>query len=356
VEKGTVQIYEENAEEWRRRRTPTLRQMAHAFSTRVPAGAVRVDLGCGPGSYVDDLGRPLVALDAALAMVDLARKVAPDIQAVQADLEALPFRRGSLGGAWARASYLHVPRARLPMALARLQDSLAVGAPVLLTMRLGDIEGAIPDDDFAGRFFAEWNRDDLTAVVQGAGFVIDKITATPEWIHVAATRDRTLPDFVGPGMRVLVCGLNPSLIAAEAGFGYATPSNRFWRAAIESGLVSTPRNPWAALARDHVGMTDLVKRATPRSRLLTKAEYRAGAARVHRLVEWLEPQRVMFVGLEGWRAAVNPKATPGPQPVTFGGAPAYVMPSTSGLNASTQIDGLITHMHAALTLTQVGNT
>jgi TDG/mug DNA glycosylase family protein len=144
------------------------------------------------------------------------------------------------------------------------------------------------------------------------------------------------------------------VIAADAGFGYATPSNRFWRAAAESGLLSTPRDPWAALAHDNVGMTDLVKRATPRSSLLSKDEYRTGAARVQRLVEWLEPRHVLFVGLEGWRAAVNSKATPGVQPGTFGGAPAYVMPSTSGLNASTQIDGLIAHMRAALT--QVGST
>jgi TDG/mug DNA glycosylase family protein len=354
VEKGTVQIYEHNAAEWQRRRPPTFRDIARAFARRVPPSAVRVDLGCGPGSYVNDLGRPLVALDAAFAMVELTRTVAPGVAAVQADLEALPFRRGSIGGAWARASYLHVPRTRLPMALASLHHSLAVGAPVLITMRLGDREGAIPDDDFEGRFFAEWSSDDLAAVVVGAGFVIDDITERKEWIQVAATRDRTLPDFVGPGMRVLVCGLNPSVIAADAGFGYATPSNRFWRAAVESGLVSTPRDPRAALAHDHIGMTDLVKRATPRSTLLSKDEYRSGAARVARLVGWLRPRHVLFVGLEGWRAAVDPKATSGQQSVAFGGAPAYVMPSTSGLNASTQMDGLIAHMRAALT--QVGST
>src|SRR5262249_24980705 len=134
----------------------------------------------------------------------------------------------------------------------------------------------------------------------------------------------------------------------------ATPSNRFWRAAVQAGVVSTPRDPWSAFAHDNVGMTDLVKRATPRSSLLSKEEYRAGAIRGQRLVEWLTPQSVPFVGLEGWRAAGDAKATAGLHPTTFGGTPAYVMPSTSGLNAGTQMDGLIAHMRAALT--QVGST
>jgi TDG/mug DNA glycosylase family protein len=347
VEKGTVQIYERNAEEWRRRRRPTFRHEASAFGALVPSGSVRVDLGCGPGSYAADLGRPLVGLDAAFAMLEVARSVAPDVPAVQADLEALPFRRGCLGGAWARASYLHVPKVRLPMAMARAHDCLAVGAPFSITLRRGDGEGPIPDDDFAGRFFAHWQCDELVAVVEGAGFVIDRADETAEWIQIGATRLRTLPDFVGPAMRVLVCGLNPSVIAADAGFGYATPSNRFWRAATTSGLITTASNPWMALERDAVGMTDMVKRATPRSSELTRDDYRRGAQRVERLVRWLAPKLVLFVGLEGWRAAVDTKAAPGLQPQPFGGAPAYVMPSTSGLNASSQMDALVDHMRAA---------
>ncbi len=80
-------------------------------------------------------------------------------------------------------------------------------------------------------------------------------------------------------------------------------------------------------------MTDLVKRATPRADELTKEEYRVGAARLERLVTWLEPGAVCFVGLGGYRAAVNRKAQSGWQAEPFGGRPAYVMPNTSGINA-----------------------
>ncbi len=48
-------------------------------------------------------------------------------------------------------------------------------------------------------------------------------TATSGFTRARPTRARTLPDTVGPGMRLLVCGLNPSLHAADAGVGYVTP-------------------------------------------------------------------------------------------------------------------------------------
>ncbi|MDQ2826445.1 MAG: mismatch-specific DNA-glycosylase, partial [Actinomycetota bacterium] len=70
--------------------------------------------------------------------------------------------------------------------------------------------------------------------------------------------------------------------------------------------------------------------------------------RVRLLVEWCRPGIVLFVGLAGWRMAVDRDARPGLQPDTFGGAPAYVMPSTSGLNAHCSPAQLRQHMEDAL--------
>jgi TDG/mug DNA glycosylase family protein len=176
-------------------------------------------------------------------------------------------------------------------------------------------------------------------VVAGAGF--ERLDAG------RARRVRTLPDTVGSGMRLLVCGLNPSIVAADAGFGFAGATNRFWPAATEAGLITKARDPLRALLVDHIGMTDLVKRATKGTADLVADEYRAGAERVERLVHWLEPPTVLFVGLEGWRVAVDRKAVPGLQPSTFGGARAYVMPSTSGLNAHARLADLVAHIRAA---------
>ena len=95
-------------------------------------------------------------------------------------------------------------------------------------------------------------------------------------------------------------------------------------------------------------MTDLVKRATARSAELSAEEYVSGADRVRRLVEWLAPRAICFVGLEGYRAAIDRKAAVGWQPDSFGSGPAYVMPSTSGLNARSRPADLAAHLKTAL--------
>src|SRR5262249_22099986 len=97
-------------------------------------------------------------------------------------------------------------------------------------------------------------------------------------------------------------------------------------------------------------MTDLAKRATVSASELTRDEYRAGAARVERLVRWLRPGAVCFVGLTGWRAAVDRKATAGAQPDDFGGVPAYVMPNTRGLNTHAAPGDPAAHLRAAARL------
>jgi TDG/mug DNA glycosylase family protein len=227
---------------------------------------------------------------------------------------------------------------QLPMKLAHLHRDMAVGDPLALQMDRGDC-----DAEQVGR---------LHDLVVGAGFDVDELQVEGQRILVRARRARTLPDTVGPGMRVLVCGLNPSEYAADIGVGYARPGNRFWPAARAAGLVECDRDAIDALAGHGMGMTDLVKRATTGASGLTAAEYRDGAARVERLVRWLRPGAVCFVGLAGWRAAVDRKAASGEQAAGFGGVPAYVMPSTSGANAHARLDALADHLRAAAALSR----
>lgn len=355
MDRGTVDTYEARGALWAADRAPVRREDAAAFGRLVAGGGVRLDVGAGAGRYTADLGSPAVALDAARSMLELLRDAAPEALAVQADVEAIPARRGSIAGAWSNMTHHHVPRVRLPMGLADLHGTLQVGAPLDLQVIHGDHEGLdLPGDDVGGRFFAAWREPMLRDVVIGAGFDVDGSEVDDDHgvVRVRARRARTLADTVGPGMRVLVCGLNPSLYSADRGAGYARPGNRFWKAVAAAGLVAAERvlDPRAVLAHDGIGITDLVKRATVASAELTAAEYRAGAERVERLVRWLQPGAVAFVGLEGWRAAVDSKAVAGVQPAGVGGRPAYVLPSTSGLNAHSRLADLIEHFRAVAAL------
>lgn len=381
----SVAVYESRAKDWMQQRTRVYGDRLERFAARVAAGgaigpasaasagAAResaptgngapasaatgigdagndtpvADLGCGPGWHVGDLPAPAVALDASRAM--LAEVAAP--LRVAGDLRALPLRDRCLRGAWASRSYIHLARSEIPLALADLHRVLVSGAAVELHLFAGDTEwGELADDDFPGRRFSRWPEAWLRDVLVGAGFAVESIEQRKRVLLVAATRLHTLADTVAPGMRLLVCGLNPSLYAAEVGVGFARGSNRFWRAALAAGLVSRDRDPRHALVAHGVGMTDLVKRPTRQAAELTAAEYAEGLARLERLVERLEPDVVCFVGLAGWRAAADRRATPGPQPRRIGGRPAYVMPSTSGLNARTSLDELTAHLRAAAAL------
>ncbi|MDR3651126.1 MAG: uracil-DNA glycosylase family protein [Acidimicrobiales bacterium] len=351
MDRATVDIYEERGLEWAEHHPPVQRGAARAFARKVPSGTLRVDLGCGTGRYTPDIGTPALGVDAARAMLERCRSAVPGALLVQGDLEALPLRAGTLHGAWAHMSYLHVPSVRLPGALADLHRVLVVGAPLDVQVLAGDYEGdALPADRIGGRFFASWTPETLSDVLVGAGFEITGAEVDRDFVRASAVRARTLSDMVGPGMRLLVVGLNPSLYAADAGVGYARPGNRFWPAATRAGLVTRDRDPVHALHAHGVGMTDLVKRATTNAAELSAAEYRTGLARVERLVRWLRPGAVCFVGLTGWRNAADRNATAGPQSRRIGDRPVYVMPSTSGANAHARVDELCAHLRAAHSL------
>lgn len=344
----TIAVYDRGARRYRERRQAYEPQAALDFAAAVPQGALRADLGCGPGHYLAHLGRPLLALDASQPMLV---EVGAGALRVQADLAALPLRRGALEGAWASKCYQHLPHDELPAALADLHRATAVGAPVVLTVFAGEGTRITDDgDDLPGRRFSLWDTSRLADVVTGAGFDVERVEELPRaWpqLRVWARRVRTLPDHVGGGMRLLLCGLNPSLYAADRGIGFGRPGNRFWPAMLTAGLATVDRDPAHLLRHHRIGMTDLAKRATVAASEVTADEYVKGVARVERLCRWLQPEALYLVGLAGWRAAVDRRATVGWQSRRLGGVPVYVGPSTSGLNASTQLPGHVEHLEAA---------
>ncbi|MDA8341565.1 MAG: mismatch-specific DNA-glycosylase [Actinomycetota bacterium] len=219
--------------------------------------------------------------------------------------------------------------ADLPVRLARLHAGLPTGTGIEVAPGDADVPVPLPD------------------LLTGGGFAPVGPTLSG---GVRGTRAHSLADTVGPGMRLVVCGLNPSPAAARTGVGFAHPGNRFWTAARAAGVVTADRDPFHALDVDGVGMTDLVKRTTRAAGELGAGEYRAGVHRLVRLVAWLAPGAVCFVGLAGWRAAVDPSARAGLQPGLFGGRPVYVMPSTSGANARTSATELTAHLRRAAEL------
>ena len=152
-----------------------------------------------------------------------------------------------------------------------------------------------------------------------------------------------MPDLVGPGVRVLLCGINPSLWSGAVGLHFANPSNRLWTVLHASGWTPErlrPEQTDAVLAAG-LGITNLVARATARADELADEELRAGLPGVAALAERVRPAWVAFLGLSAYRTATGDRrAGVGPQDRRTGPARTWLLPNPSGLNASWQVPRL----------------
>src|SRR5436190_8994650 len=162
----------------------------------------------------------------------------------------------------------------------------------------------------------------------------------PTGTEIAAARGKTVPDVIAPGLRVLFCGINPSLYSAAVGHHFARPGNRFWPALYRGGFTDRLLSPGEdrLLLQYGCGVTNLVARASVAAGELTDDELRAGAAKLARKVAQHRPRWVAFVGLGAYRVGFGERtASVGRQARMIGGAGVWVLPNTSGLNANYQL-------------------
>lgn len=155
--------------------------------------------------------------------------------------------------------------------------------------------------------------------------------------------DKPLPDVVAPGLDVLFCGINPSLLSAERGHHFARPGNRFWPALHRAGLTPrllAPEEDRELLAFG-LGVTNLVARPTRAAAELSAEELRDGARALADLVARYRPRVLAVLGITAWRVAFDrPRAVLGLQPERVGGATTWAVPNPSGLNAHHQLPDL----------------
>ena len=159
----------------------------------------------------------------------------------------------------------------------------------------------------------------------------------------------TIPDLVGPGIRVLLVGINPSLYSGWTSTHFARPGNRLWRTLHEAGFTDRRLHPSEseAILAAGIGITNLVARATARADELSDDEIRAGVPPLRRLVRRWKPAYVAFLGISTYRVAFSaPKAAVGEQPERFEGSGVWVLPNPSGLNAHYQQAQLTSHYTA----------
>jgi TDG/mug DNA glycosylase family protein len=165
----------------------------------------------------------------------------------------------------------------------------------------------------------------------------------PTRAQLLAAQNRSIPDVIAPGLRVLFCGINPGLYSGVTGHHFARPGNRFWPTLHAAGFTErrlAPSEERELLALGY-GITNVVNRTTATAAELSAEEIVAGGKRLEATALRYRPRFIAVLGVTVYRTAFGrPKAVIGRQAETLGESIVWVLPNPSGLNAHYQLHDL----------------
>ncbi len=162
----------------------------------------------------------------------------------------------------------------------------------------------------------------------------------------------TLPDYLGPGLDLVVIGQNPSPASIARQCYYGNPRNRFWPAFRGAGLAPADFEPGAAgfrwlLEHERIGFTDVVKRPTASAGDLRAADFRRWAPVLDAHLRRYRPRIAWFNGKGVFESYLRYGRGVKPGPVALGeqsepidGIVAFVTPNPSPANAAFSLDDL----------------
>jgi double-stranded uracil-DNA glycosylase len=151
-----------------------------------------------------------------------------------------------------------------------------------------------------------------------------------------SAEEGAVPDVLGPGMRVVFCGINPGHWSAAAGAAFANPRNDFWRLLHAAGFTPRELEPREQhdLLRHGVGLTNAVRRTTRGSGDLRKADFAGARERLEDIASTYRPRAIGFVGKIAYTGVFGGRAEHGLQERRLDGTALFVLPSTSPANAA----------------------
>ena len=161
--------------------------------------------------------------------------------------------------------------------------------------------------------------------------------------ELLAAAGKTVPDLIAPGLRVLFCGINPSLYSAVVGCHFARPGNRFWPTLYAAGFTERLLSPFEEreLLEGGCGITNVVERASATAAEVEGHEFVEGGRRLVAKLRRYRPRFLAVLGVGAYRAAFgSPKARLGRQDETLEDTVVWVLPNPSGLNAHYQLKDL----------------
>ncbi|BFU90669.1 MAG: hypothetical protein NTAFB01_18560 [Nitrospira sp.] len=163
----------------------------------LPERAALLDLGCGAGQdsrYLAKLGHRVIGLDRAMPLLQFAKRRAPSVPFLLADIRSLPIRAESLDGVWAAASLIHLQKRTVTSVLAALRHLVKPGGFVAATFTYGSNSRIKRTGWMPGRYFARWRKDELSRTLRRAGWTVLSLRVVSNqerkgrWINVIAMK------------------------------------------------------------------------------------------------------------------------------------------------------------------------
>ena len=157
---------------------------------------------------------------------------------------------------------------------------------------------------------------------------------------MTASFESAVPDYLGPGSRVVFCGINPGEWSARAKAPFANPRNDFWRLLHAAGFTPRLLQPQEAaeLVPLGLGLTNAAGRTTRGSGELRKADFAGAAERLEEIARTIRPEVIAFVGKAAYTGVFGGRAAHGLQERGLGDTKLFVLPSTSPANAAVSWD------------------
>ena len=155
----------------------------------------------------------------------------------------------------------------------------------------------------------------------------------------------SLPDLLDNNGRHVKIANRSHRSSVKAGFYFANPRNRFWKALNACDFFHEPLEPSLASCnqlhqRYRIGLTDLVKRPTAGCKDLKAADYRAGSSRLQTIITQHQPHTIWFHGkltCQKYIQYSNDKSRIsrwGLQDWTIHNCPVFISPNPSPANAA----------------------
>lgn len=172
-------------------------ELLTAFTSKLESSSRVVDLGCGTGRDANQFierGYRVIGVDLSAALLERARRTAPNASFLIGDLAELPLDDNSVDATWSLASMVHLDLHEAARVLSESIRVLRPGGVAFFSVPEGQFEGWRDDGTGGQRWFRYFtSQHEFDELLRTAGYTV--LTSTSEsgiesghWINATATK------------------------------------------------------------------------------------------------------------------------------------------------------------------------